>query len=325
MSEHDSDVHSSTNGSDSDDSPAESIHSYVRSRPPRGARVTFAPPYLDLGPSSTTHRAPRRTVTDRPRSPPRYAYRSSPRERAPEDRTFPTWGSLEDLSSPRFDSNGRTVAVESGRKPYASSGPDYHERYPDEDNTSPHRFNSREPGIRVSSGPYIYANDSDLSASDSSESFRRRSSPIHQRIYSRTRDRSLAANPSARFGDFIYDSDDEGLKIHHVINVHPSRSVTNSENQEQKWLGNRVFTHQSSLNQDEKTLPETYRIVQSRLVPRSEDHPHDQAILTYEDKAAADKTEIRWVYVCSHTSLNFVYTRKVLPTEHQAVTFKAIT
>ncbi|KAJ5443385.1 Mg2+ transporter protein CorA-like/Zinc transport protein ZntB [Penicillium cf. griseofulvum] len=116
----------------------------------------------------------------------------------------------------------------------------------------------------------------------------------------RASDIPIDLTPNARRGpqyrvyeDLADDSDAE--TVHHVINVRPYRSIDNCGNKEQNWPGRKAFTHQSSFNQDEKASLETYRIVQSRLIPRSEDYLHDRAILTYEGKTASSETEIRWV------------------------------
>ena len=256
MNNHDSDDQSSTSGS---------VHSYVRSRPQRSARVAFASPDLSPASSVTTSEA-EAFVRHRPTSParPRYISRSRSRYQAPESNRTPAWQDFEHILP----------------RPYRSEYGNYED---------------------------IYANDFDTAptaASDFSSPFLRRSSPNRRRRHTRERDISIDPISNARrwpqyraYEDLSDDSDDEHVKVHHVINVHPSRSIDNRGNIEQNWLGSRVFTHQSSFNQDEKAFLETYRIVQSRLIPRSEDDLHDRAILTYERNAASSETEIRWVYV----------------------------
>ncbi|KAJ5624330.1 Mg2+ transporter protein CorA-like/Zinc transport protein ZntB [Penicillium lagena] len=312
MNEHDSDAHSSTNGSDGVDSvagsPTESVHSYVRPRPQRGARVAFAPPDLSSTSSATTSEF----VRPRPRSPSRPSYRSRLRTRSYETIRIPARADWDDISPPRYKSNtphaytsngsrastsASAYTFNSSRPPTLglSSGPDYFERHLDEDDTSPPRYNSEGPERYED----VYENDFDEVASDFPESFLRR--PTHRR---RGQDISTFAisNASRRpqylhrdHDDLADDSDEERFTVHHVINVHPSRSAASHGNEEQKWLGSRVFTHQSSFNHDEKAFLETYHIIQSRLIPRSEDELHDRAILTYEEKAASSKTEIQWV------------------------------
>jgi len=199
----------------------------------------------------------------------------------------------DDRSPSRFNSNGTHT--------YASSS-DYLGKYPDEDDISPPRFKSNV--LKKYEG--VYEKDFDPASSDFSEpdigSDIRHASSTRRRNHSRGRNipTFAASNASRRLIrpiGLLDDSDDERIKVNHVINVRRSRSVDNCGNKEQKWLGSRVFTHQSSFAQDEKAFLETYRIIQSRLVPRSEDDLHDRAVLTYEEKAESSKTEIRWVYV----------------------------
>jgi hypothetical protein len=142
---------------------------------------------------------------------------------------------------------------------------------------------------------------SETRASDFPRSFLRSSSPSRRWNQLRGPDISVDPTPNARLRpQFTYEGladDSDAETVHHIIGVRPSRSIDNRGNKEQNWLRRKVFTHQSLFNQDEKASLETYRIVQSQLIPRSEDYLHDRAILTYEGKAASSETEIRWVYV----------------------------
>lgn len=100
MSEHNPDAYSSTNGSDSiAGSPTESVHSYVRPRPQRVARVTFAPPLLS--PASSTTSTSEGFVRPRPRSPQRLSYRPQSRYPPPEPIRIPVLADWDDRSPSR--------------------------------------------------------------------------------------------------------------------------------------------------------------------------------------------------------------------------------
>lgn len=288
------DHNSSTDGSDSGESvgsPAESVHSYVRSRPHGSAHVSFAPPQSRVAVSSSRRRAPRRSVTDR--SPERDIFGRSPSrslrhfDRSRREHRGSGSDRIRDSSSSDHVSPPRI-----NRHHSRDYGPVYLDLYPDEHNPSLPPVISRNPDTYYPSDASIVGDDSEFSEP---VTIHRRPSPISR--LSRSRGREITRERLLEKIDYDWnESDDERSKVHHVINIHASRSADTDEMMK-KWLAGRVFTHQSSFNEDEKTLPETYHVVQSRLVPRSEDDPHDRAILTYEEKAASSKTEIRWVYV----------------------------
>jgi hypothetical protein len=92
-------------------------------------------------------------------------------------------------------------------------------------------------------------------------------------------------------------SDDEHIKVHHIINIRPSHSIYDRNNEWNPKLRSRVFTHQSTFKHEEYVPPESYRIVHTRLIPREDDHTHDHAILTYGEEASPQEPETQWMYV----------------------------
>lgn len=333
MSEHSANADSSTHRSNGHNPPTQLVRSYVRSRPGGDARVTFAPSDPVPVPASLSSASEvdvhlRRADRPRPRSRRRSRHRDSPAIRIPihaggyssSDSGSPGYGdsarphvyisndydgritiSPESTASERDSSAGALGAAASR---LVSSLPRRRIHSGESDSSTFSTSNtSRKPKQRIL---YDRQDDSDISASEAPVSLNRHSSPSRRQIRPRERDIStFATSTNSRapkqilriYDDFADDSDDERIKVHHVINVRLSRSVAQRGDQEQKWLGSRVFTHQSLLNQHEKAFQETYHIVQSRLVPRSEDYVHDRAILMYE-KNATSKAEIRWVYDC---------------------------
>lgn len=95
--------------------------------------------------------------------------------------------------------------------------------------------------------------------------------------------------------DFADDSDDENIKVHHIINIRPSHSIYDRGSEWNPKLRSRVFTQQSSFKPEENVSPETYHIVHMQLMPRDDDH--DVAILTYDVEASVPKPETQWMYV----------------------------
>ena len=89
--------------------------------------------------------------------------------------------------------------------------------------------------------------------------------------------------------------DDEHSNVHHIINIRPSHSPHDRDNEPNPKRRSRVFTHQPSFKHEEHLHPETYRIVRARLVPGEDERMHDIAVLTYDEGAARAETEIQWM------------------------------
>lgn len=102
-------------------------------------------------------------------------------------------------------------------------------------------------------------------------------------------------NISKIHDDFADASDDEHIKVHHIINIRPSHSIYDRGSEWNPKLRSRVFTQQSSFKHEECVSTETYRIVHTQLMPRDDDH--DIAILTYDVEASLSKPETQWMYV----------------------------
>ncbi|KAJ6120590.1 Mg2+ transporter protein CorA-like/Zinc transport protein ZntB [Penicillium sp. IBT 18751x] len=95
-------------------------------------------------------------------------------------------------------------------------------------------------------------------------------------------------------------SDDEHIRVHHVVKIRPSYSIYDRDNERNPKLRSRVFTNQPSFKHEENLPPETYRIIHTRLVPREDEHTHDIAVLTYDEGATRTETEISWIHLQSN-------------------------
>ncbi|KAJ5127115.1 Mg2+ transporter protein CorA-like/Zinc transport protein ZntB [Penicillium atrosanguineum] len=114
-------------------------------------------------------------------------------------------------------------------------------------------------------------------------------------LFTPTSKTQIGRNTHQNPADFADASDDEHVKVHHIINIRPSHSIYDRDNERNPKFRSRVFTQQSSFKHEENLPPETYPIVHTRLVPGEDEHIHDIAVLTYDEGAARTETETHWI------------------------------
>ncbi|KAJ5677097.1 Mg2+ transporter protein CorA-like/Zinc transport protein ZntB [Penicillium maclennaniae] len=282
-----SENNSSTNGSDGDESsaasPVESVHSrgsYVRSRPLR--RLSFSPP------GSTSYGAAIQ-YHNQDEYPPQLEKRSrNVRIHVEEDYTD-SQVSDDSRDVPLGNRYGlRSISQRRSRSPEYTL-----------------RGGRAPPRPYSSDAPYYFVNSRSSSPSDSSLSSLSHSPPSPRFRPSevvtvvRPHQTSAKAPSYHSTGNIHADpadaSEDEHIRVHHVINIRPSYSIYGRDNEQNPKLRSRVFTHQPSFKHEENLPPETYHIIHTRLVPREDEHTHDIAVLTYDEGATRTETEISWM------------------------------
>lgn len=279
---------SSANGSDGNESitasPIESVRSYgsyVRSRQRTKDRVSFSPP----GSISYGAGIPQDPRYDTP--PATEDCRRNVRIRFEES----TDSQTSDASySPPLRPRYRSRSIPRRR----SRSSDYPRR------------GRRAPSQAYSSYTPYYSVDSRTSSpsvSSVSSAYGRPSPPRfrHKEILTRIQSHETPSNAPSHHSiskvhaDFADDSDEEHIKVHHVINIRPSQSIHDHDKEWHSRLRSRVFTNQSSFKPDENLYPESYRIAYTRLVPGEDDHMHDMAVLTYDEGATVTEPVTQWM------------------------------
>jgi hypothetical protein len=288
MNWQDPETDSSANESDSNESiaasPTASVRSYgsyVRSRQNTNNRVSFSPP------GSNSYGA---GIPQDPR------YDSPP---ATEDRRRNVRIRFEEFTDSQRSSGSRSPP--STPRYRSTSIPRRRSRSWD----YPYR-GRRAPSQAYSSYTPYYSVDSRTSSpsvSSVSSAYGQPSPSIirHKDILTRLQSHGTPSNAPSHHSiskvhaDFADASDEEQIKVHHIINIRMPPSIHNHNEELHPRLRSRVFTHQSSFRPDENFYPETYRISHTRLVPGEDDHMHDIAVLTYDEGATVTEPETQWM------------------------------
>lgn len=290
MSWHEPGNDSSADGSEVDessvDSSVESVRSrrsYVRSREPTHSRVSVSPPgsdYAEVRPQNYVYARP--LESGYPRRNGRIRFQESTESQtSDENETFrPIVIRSRDRRRPR----SRDYPRRSRRlpRPYPSHTPFY-----SEDGRPPPRRRPSPPSPSDSSQFYFRGPPPPIFTSEEAIT----------RVGSHPAPNKATSHPSiGKIHDNFADaSDDEHIKVHHIINIRPSHSICDRGSEWNPKLRSRVFTQQSSFKHEESVSPETYRIVHTQFMPR--DDGHDVAILTYDVEASLSKPETQWMYV----------------------------
>lgn len=280
---------SSPDGSDGDESipasPGNSIHSrgsYVRSRPRTHNKVSFS------SPGSTSYGAGILQDSEHEKPPASENRRRNVHVIVEEETTDSQTSDDSDAVPEIHRYRSRSISRRRPRSPV----------YPHRGRHGPSRPDS-------SYTPYYWVNSRTSSPSDSPISLHSYSPPpssVLEKVYTEVRPQHTPSKAPSCYragkidgADFADASDDEYIKVHHIINIRSSGSTYDRDDEPNPKRRSRVFTQQSSFKHEDKLPPEAYRIVHTRLVAGEDEHLHDIAVLTYDEGAGRIETEIHWV------------------------------